>query len=153
MLPQKIGVKKTNIFDHEKIATEFNRFFANVGPMLTIQIPERKNTFESYLVKTSAKMPNTSVPINELRDAFFSFILNKSPGYDCKVINNNSWTLYKNVPWSKVSSFKLRVKLKTDEIFFYRFLRSSSSIFIQVQHKYFCSVKLKKVKFKSYGLN
>ena len=36
----------------------------------------------------------------------------------CKVIKNNSWTLYKNVPWSKVSSFKLHVKLKADEFFF-----------------------------------
>ena len=45
-----------------------------------------------------------------------------------KVINNNSWTLYKNVPWSKVSSFKLRVKLKTDEFFFYGYVRSSSSV-------------------------
>ena len=31
---------------------------------------------------------------------------------ECKVINNNSWTLYKNVPWSKVSSFKIRLKWK-----------------------------------------
>ena len=33
-LPQKIRVKKkTDIFDQEKIVTEFNRFFANVGPI------------------------------------------------------------------------------------------------------------------------
>ena len=82
LLPQKIRVKKTDIFDQEKIATEFNRFFANVGPMLAKQIPESKNTFESYLVKTSAKMQHKSVSINELRDAFFSLKLNKSPGYD-----------------------------------------------------------------------
>ena len=44
-LPQKFRVKKTDIFDQVKIATEFNRFFANVGPMLA---------FGSYLVKTSA---------------------------------------------------------------------------------------------------
>ena len=31
--------------------TEFDRFFANVGLILAKQIPERKNTFESYLVK------------------------------------------------------------------------------------------------------
>ena len=51
-LLQKIRVKKTYIFDQEKIATELNRFFANVGPMLAKQIPESKNTFESCLVKT-----------------------------------------------------------------------------------------------------
>ena len=81
-LPQKIRVKKTDIFDQEKIATEFNRFFGNVGPMLAKQIPESKNTFGSYLVKTSATVQHKSVWINELRDAFFSLKLNKSPGYD-----------------------------------------------------------------------
>ena len=62
--------------------TEFNRFFANVGPILAKQIPESESTFESYLVKTSATMQHKSVSINELRDAFFSFKFNKSPGYD-----------------------------------------------------------------------
>ena len=77
--PQKTKVKKkTDIFDKEKIVTEFNRFFANIGPMLTKQIPESKNTFESYLVKTSATMQHKSVSINELRGAFSSFKLNKS---------------------------------------------------------------------------
>ena len=61
---------------------EFNRFFAIVGPILAKQIPESENTFESYLVKTSAIMQHKSVLINELRDAFFSLKLNKSPGYD-----------------------------------------------------------------------
>ena len=55
-LPQKIRVKKNDISDQEKIATEYCRFFANAGPMLAKQIPESKKTFESYLVKTSAKM-------------------------------------------------------------------------------------------------
>ena len=81
MLPQKIRVKKTDIFDLEKIATEFNRFVANIGPMVAKQIPERKNAFESYLVKTFATMQHKSVSINELRDAFFPLKLNKSPGY------------------------------------------------------------------------
>ena len=62
--------------------TEFNRFFANVSPILAKQIPEREKTFESYLVKTSATMQHKSVSINELRDAFFSLKLNKSPEYD-----------------------------------------------------------------------
>ena len=44
-LLQKFRVKKTDIFDQVKIATEFIRFFANVGPMLA---------FGSYLVKNSA---------------------------------------------------------------------------------------------------
>ena len=75
-------LKKTDIFDQENIATEFNGFFANVGPILAKQIPESENTFESYVVKTSATMQHKSVSINELRDAFFSLKLNKSPLYD-----------------------------------------------------------------------
>ena len=50
--------------------------------MLGKQIPESENTFESSLVKTSATIQHKSVSINELRDAFFSIKLNKSPGYD-----------------------------------------------------------------------
>ena len=80
LLPQKIKVKKSDIFDQEKIAAEFNRFFAKVAPILAKQIPESENTFESYLVKTSTTMQHKSVLINELRDAFFSLKLNKSPG-------------------------------------------------------------------------
>ena len=71
-LPQKIRVKKADIFEQEKIATEFNRFFANIGPMLAKQLPEIKNTFGSYLVKTSATMQHKSVSINELRYTFLN---------------------------------------------------------------------------------
>ena len=80
-LPQTVRVKKTDIFDRKKIATDFNQFLASVGPILAKQIPESENTFESYLVKTSAIMQHKPVLINELRDAFFSFKLNKSRGY------------------------------------------------------------------------
>ena len=86
-MPQKVRVKKTDIFNQEKIVAELNRFFANVGPILAKKIPERKNTFETYLVKTSTSMQHKSVSINELRDTYFSLKLSKSPGYD--EINSN----------------------------------------------------------------
>ena len=54
-MPQRIRVKKTDIFDQKKISTEFNRFFANVGPMLAKQILENKNTFESVLNLTKVQ--------------------------------------------------------------------------------------------------
>ena len=44
LLPQKIRVKETDMSNQEKIATEFNRFFANFGPILAKQIAENKNT-------------------------------------------------------------------------------------------------------------
>ena len=59
-LPQKIGVKKTDIFDQKKIEIEFNQLFANAGPILAQQISESENTFEIYLVKTSAIMQHKS---------------------------------------------------------------------------------------------
>ena len=86
-MPQKIRVKKTVIFNQEKIVAEFNRFFANVGPILAKKIPEIENTFETYLVKTSTSMQHKSVSINESRDTYFSLKLSKSPGYD--EINSN----------------------------------------------------------------
>ena len=81
LFPQKTRVKQADIFDQGKIWTKFNRFFANVSPILAKQIPYSENTFESYLGKTSATMQHKSVSINELRDAFFSLKLNKSPRY------------------------------------------------------------------------
>ena len=65
----------TDIFEQEKIVTEFNQFLANVDPILAKQIPESENTFESYLVKTSGTMQHKSVSINELRETFFSLKL------------------------------------------------------------------------------
>ena len=73
--------KKLTYFDQEKIATEFNQFFANVGSILAKQIAESKNTFESYLVKNSSIIFYKSVLINEFRDASLSLKRNKSPGY------------------------------------------------------------------------
>ena len=70
---KKLKLKKTDIFDQEKIATEFNWFFANVGPILAKQVPESENTFESYLVNSSATTQHKSVSINELRDSFLLY--------------------------------------------------------------------------------
>ena len=37
--PTKIAVNKTDIFDAEKIADEFNKFFTNIGTDLASKIP------------------------------------------------------------------------------------------------------------------
>ena len=49
-LSLKSELKKTDMFDQEKIVTEFNWFFANVSPMLTKQILESKK----YIWKSSS---------------------------------------------------------------------------------------------------
>ena len=96
-LPTKITVKKTDIFDAAKIADEFNKFFTSIGTDLANKIPNVSKPFDSYLAN---KIPNVSKPfdssttkantsmesqplsINELKDAFFSLKINKSPGHD-----------------------------------------------------------------------
>ena len=50
LLPQKVRVKKNDMFDQKKMVTKFNGLFANVGHILQKQILESENTFESYLV-------------------------------------------------------------------------------------------------------
>ena len=79
---KKSVLKRLTYLTRKIIVIEFSRFFANVVPILAKQIPDSENTFESYLVKTSAIMQYKSVSINELGDAFFSLKLIKSPGYD-----------------------------------------------------------------------
>ena len=69
----------------------------------------------------------------------------------CKVINDNSWSLYKNVPWSKVSSFKLLLRLKSEFLIYKE--DGQVRFFVQVPHKDFLFKKSRKVKLKSYGLN
>ena len=38
--------------------------------------------FESYVKKCKNKQPEKPLSINELKDAFFSLDINKSPGFD-----------------------------------------------------------------------
>ena len=81
-LPQKITVNKIKLFDKAKIANEFNKFFANIGIELASKIPTAKTTFETYVETVNLTMESNPLSINELKDAFFSLKINKSPGYD-----------------------------------------------------------------------
>ena len=81
-LPTKITVHKTDIFDAAKMADEFNRFFTNIGTDLANKIPNRSKPFDSYIPKANTSMESQPLLINELKDAFFSLKINKSPGHD-----------------------------------------------------------------------
>ena len=81
-LTTKITVNKTDIFDAEKIAHEFNKFFTVFGTDLPNKIPNASKPFNSYITKANTSMESQPLSINELKDAFFSLKINKSPGHD-----------------------------------------------------------------------
>ena len=81
-LPRKIIINKNVIFDEKHIASAFNNFFINIGPKLVDHIPTATRSFESYVQNTNETLKEEPITINELKDAFFSFKINKSAGYD-----------------------------------------------------------------------
>ena len=81
-LPRRITVNEVGIFDKCKIANEFNAFFTNIGSKLASKIPNASTTFESYINKPDSIMKTKQLSMNELKDAFFSLKINKSPVYD-----------------------------------------------------------------------
>ena len=82
ILPTKITANETDIFDAAKIADEFNKFFTNIGTDLANKIPNTSKPFDSYITKANTSMESQPLSINELKDAFFSLKINKSPGHD-----------------------------------------------------------------------
>ena len=81
-LPRRITVNEVDIFDERKIASKFNAFLTNSGTKLASKIPNASTTFESYINKPGSIMETKQLLMNELKDAFFSLKINKSPGYD-----------------------------------------------------------------------
>ena len=81
-LPRRITVNEVDIFDERKIANEFNAFFTNIGRKLASKIPNASTTFGSYINKPDSIMETKQFSMNELKDAFFSLKINKTPGYD-----------------------------------------------------------------------
>ena len=81
-LPRRIFVNDVDLFDKCKIANEFNAFFTSNGSNLVSKIPNASTTFESYINKPDSTMETKQFSISELKDAFFSLKINKSPGYD-----------------------------------------------------------------------
>ena len=77
--PTKITANETDIFDAAKIADEFNKFFANIGTDLANEIPNASKPFDSYIIKANTSMEYQLLSITELKDAFSSLKINKSP--------------------------------------------------------------------------
>ena len=80
--PRRITVNKVGVFDERKIANEFNAFFTNNGSKLASKISNVSKTFETYINKPDSIIETKRLSMNELKYAFFSLKINKSPGYD-----------------------------------------------------------------------
>ena len=89
--PKKIIHESNTFTDINLIAQEFNSFYTNIGPNFAKKIDNFSMRFESYVKKCKNKQPEKPLSINELKDAFFSLDINKSPGFD-----DISFTVLKN---------------------------------------------------------
>ena len=49
---------------------------------MATKIPNASKQFDFYLIKVNTSMESQPLSINELKDAFFSLKINKSPGHD-----------------------------------------------------------------------
>ena len=81
-LLKKLRINKTSITDKKIIADIFNEFFINIGSNLAAIIPSSNMNFNSYLPHVSTIFAEKSVSEKELKRAFFSLKLNKTPSYD-----------------------------------------------------------------------
>ena len=81
-LPEKRIVNGKSILEKKEREKEFNNFFVKISPTLAEKIQPSKYSFESYIDLINTKLPEQTVSITELNEAFFSLKSNKSPGID-----------------------------------------------------------------------
>ena len=70
------------IFEQNKIAHGFNKFFTDVGPKLASSIPSSSKDFKEFLISASTSLDEYFLQDEELNEAFISLKANKSPGFD-----------------------------------------------------------------------
>ena len=75
-------MEKKEITDIKSIAENFNRYFTEIGPTLTKKVDSSSVNFHQYLEAYNITQQEKDLTVNELKDAFFSLKLNKSPGYE-----------------------------------------------------------------------
>ena len=70
------------IFDQNKIAHSFNKFFTSIGPKLASSIPSSSNDFKDCLSPVNTNLDEYPLHDEELNEAFNSLKNNKSPGFN-----------------------------------------------------------------------
>ena len=69
--PRKLKIGNKIKTSEDKIANEFNKYFADIGSSLAKNVPNPSITLESILKRVNTTLPSQSRSINELTDAFF----------------------------------------------------------------------------------
>ena len=80
--PTKIVVDKESMANIHSIAKNFKTYFTEIGPNLANKINRPRKHFHEYLKKYQTCKAENIISVNELKDAFFSLKVNKSPGYE-----------------------------------------------------------------------
>ena len=116
--PKKVIVDNKAITDEKEIAENFNKFFTEIGPKLANNIEKSTINFKAYLPNhEDILQPEHPVSINELKDAFFSLQINKSPGYDdisFNIVRKCFASLHK--PLLFISNLSLRTGICPNEL-------------------------------------
>ena len=81
-LPKMMVIDGCEIFDQNKIAHSFNKFFTDIGPKLASSIPSSSKDFKDFLSSVSTSLDEYPLQDEELNEAFNSLKANKSPGFD-----------------------------------------------------------------------
>ena len=78
--PQKIKLDGKNITDEDLIAKKFNTYF--ILPKLARMIQPSSLNFANFMENCNSTWAESTLTVNELKEACFSLKINKSPGYD-----------------------------------------------------------------------
>ena len=81
-LPNLIILEGKSIFEEKEIATEFNKFFTEVGPKLAKKVKKAKKKYSDYLRMSDKKLKFSLLTKEELDEAIKSLQKHKSSGED-----------------------------------------------------------------------
>ena len=83
-LPNLIILEGKSIFKEEDIATEFNRFFTEIGPKLAKKVKKARKKYTDYLELNPNKLQHNLLTLKELDEAVETLQRHKSCGYDIR---------------------------------------------------------------------
>ena len=86
---------KKSITETKSTAENFNKYFAQIGPILAKYIGISTRSFNEYIKKHGTTQPEKVTSVNEFKDDFFSLKITKSASYD-----NVSFHVAKKMFWS-----------------------------------------------------
>ena len=80
IFPKALKINKMSLYSAERIANEFNSFFANVGPSLAKNILPVSTGFTEHLMSFNDTISDSDLTTEEFETAFKSLKSNKAAG-------------------------------------------------------------------------